>query len=80
MWYAGPLLRLLDVPGRKRLETRLVLAVERAERGGVGLAEAFRDMDTSRRGEIRSGGRQASSCSPCRAVDQAEMSAVCPIC
>lgn len=30
--YTGPLLRLLDVPGRQQLEQRLVKAVERSER------------------------------------------------
>lgn len=55
VWYAGPLLRLLDVPGLKRLGQRLVRAVERAERGGLGLAEAFRELDTHRTGEIRFG-------------------------
>lgn len=32
VWYTGPLMRLLDVPGRKQLEQRLVRAVERSER------------------------------------------------
>lgn len=53
MWYAGALLNLLDVPGRKRLEQRLVRAVERAERGGLGLAESFCEMDSRGTGEIR---------------------------
>lgn len=53
VWYAGPLLTLLDVPGRKRLEQRLVRTVERAERAGLGLAEAFCEMDPRGSGEIR---------------------------
>ncbi|CAM9603690.1 unnamed protein product [Ectocarpus sp. 12 AP-2014] len=52
VWYSGPLLKLLDVPGRKQLEQRLVRAVERSERSGLGLAEAFREMDQNRTGEI----------------------------
>lgn len=35
VWYSGPLLKLLDVPGRKQLEQRLVRAVERSERWAV---------------------------------------------
>eukprot|EP00903_Cladosiphon_okamuranus_P007182 g6974.t1 len=52
VWYTGPLLKLLDVPGRKQLEQRLVRAVERSERSGLGLTEAFRAMDEQRTGEI----------------------------
>lgn len=32
VWYSGPLLKLLDIPGHKQLEQILVKAVERSER------------------------------------------------
>lgn len=51
--YTGPLLKLVDVPGRKQLEQRLVKALERAERSGKRLEETFRVMDHSNIGEIR---------------------------
>lgn len=51
--YTGKLLKLLDVPELRSLEQRLVRAVERAERGGLSLVDAFRSRDTLRTGNIR---------------------------